>query len=127
MRPVSLHSITFPYKVYKAIPCPIITVELKGSRGWVGLDAYVDSGAFYSIFSTQDAEFIGIDYRTGKRGGVTVGDSGVIPVFFHVLPVRVGPHELNATIGFSPRLGVGFNLLGQGLQDVLDPYRKTRR
>jgi len=44
---------------------------------------------------------------------VTVGDGGFIPVYLHKLDVKVGDIPFKATIGFSERLGVGFNLLGR--------------
>ena len=76
-------------------------------------DAYVDSGAFYSIFSTQDAQLMGLDFRAGRRSSITVGDGNTIPVYFHTLPIMIGNISLNAVIGFSQKLGVGFNLLGR--------------
>lgn len=106
-------SIKFPYKSYKNIPCPIITLELKGPKGWFGVDAYIDTGVFYSIFSTQDAELLGIAYRRGRKSFATVGDGSLIPVYFHSLPIKIGNISFKAPIAFSPRLGVGFNLLGR--------------
>lgn len=102
------------------MPCPIITLEIKGRQDWFTLDAYVDSGAFYSIFCIQDAELLEIDYQKGKQGFATVGDGSLIPVFFHNLPVKLGNIPFKATIGFSPRLGVGFNLLGR--KDIFERF-----
>jgi len=48
-----------------------------------------------------------------RRGMVVVGDGSYIPVNFFDVPIRIGGIELTATIGFSERLGVGFNLLGR--------------
>jgi hypothetical protein len=114
------HSIKFPYKSYKGMPCPIITLEILGVQDWFTLDAYVDSGAFYSIFCVQDAELLGINYQKGKQGFATVGDGSLIPVFFHNLAVKLGNISFKATIGFSPRLGVGFNLLGR--KDIFERF-----
>jgi hypothetical protein len=106
-------AIKFPYKTYKTFPCPIVPIQLQGPQGWITFDAYVDSGAFYSIFSTQDAQLMGLDYRAGRRSSITVGDGNTIPVYFHTLPMMVGNISFNAVIGFSQKLGVGFNLLGR--------------
>ena len=114
------YSIKFPYKTYKGIPCPIITLEVLGAKKWSILDAYVDSGAFYSIFCIQDAELLGVDYQKGKQSFATVGDGSLIPVFSHILPIKIGDISLKATIGFSPRLGVGFNLLGR--KDIFERF-----
>ena len=44
---------------------------------------------------------------------LTVGDGGLIPVYLHNLLVRFAGREFNASIGFSDKLGVEFNLLGR--------------
>ena len=105
--------IKFPYKIYKNFPSPIITLEICGPKGWFDLEAYVDSGAFYSIFCTDDAEMLGLDYKKGKLAHIVVGDGNYIPVYFHNLPLKIGSVRFDAVIGFSSKLGVGFNLLGR--------------
>lgn len=109
-------SIIFPYKTHKGIACPIIPIEILEVR----IDAYVDSGAYYSIFSTKEAEALGIEYQTGKKSSATVGDGNLIPVFYHTLPIKIGNISLPAIIGFSPRLGIGFNLLGR--KDIFERF-----
>src|SRR3989338_8073665 len=74
---------------------------------------YLDSGASLSIFSIEDAIRIGIDYLKGKEVYLTVGDGGGIPVYLHRLPIKLVNTTFEAAIGFSPRLGVGFNLIGR--------------
>ncbi|MBI3315033.1 MAG: hypothetical protein HYZ86_03720 [Candidatus Omnitrophica bacterium] len=86
---------------------------MRGPKGHFDVDAYVDSGAFYSIFCVEDAEMIGLDYSKGKRSHVVVGDGNALTVYFHHLPVTIGDVSFNAVIGFAPKLGVGFNLLGR--------------
>jgi hypothetical protein len=113
------HSIKFPYKIYRNIPCPIITIRVSDFE----IDAYVDSGAFYSIFSPNEAEVIGIDYKQGKQGGAIVGDGNIIPVYFHILPISIGHISFKAKIGFSPKLGIGVNLLGR--KDIFDRFLVT--
>jgi len=105
--------VAFPYKVYKGTPCPIVPVEISGPTHWIRTEAYVDSGAFYSIFSHHEANAMGINLVKGKQIFATVGDGGAIPVFLHKLKIRFGKLEFPALVGFSPRLGVGFNLLGR--------------
>ena len=81
-----MRTLTFPYKIYKGIPCPIIPFGVQGTNGWINVEAYVDSGAFVSILSINDAAGLGLDYQKGKGLPVTVGDGGTIPVYLHVLP-----------------------------------------
>lgn len=114
MRPA--HSVKFPYKTYRDIPSPIIPLSICE----IEVEAYVDSGAFCSIFSLQEAELIGIDYTKGRQEGVTVGDGNIIPVYYHRLPITIGSHSFKANIGFSPKLNVGLNLLGR--KDIFEHF-----
>lgn len=84
---------------------------------------YVDSGASFSILAAASAERLGLRMERGSRTTVVVGDGSLIPVYTHHLPVRLGPVECTAHIGFSPRLGVGFDLLGR--QDIFTRFDVT--
>ena len=124
MRPE--RAIKFSYKIYRGIPCPIINLTVCG----IEMEAYADSGAFSSIFSLQEADLLGIDYSKGKAGSAVTGDGNIIPVYSHILPVHFGPLAFNATIGFSPKLGIGINLLGrkdffERFTVVFDDAKKT--
>ncbi|OIN96204.1 hypothetical protein AUJ66_07145 [Candidatus Desantisbacteria bacterium CG1_02_38_46] len=104
----------FPYlEVSKDNFVPIITFEICAGQRWIRLEAYIDSGATYSIFHVDTAGLLDIDYQEGKKILITVGDGGVIPVYLHKLPVRFAGLEFDAIVGFSKSLGVGFNLLGR--------------
>lgn len=118
MRPV-----TFPYTSYHGSPAPIIPVEIRGNRGWEVLWAYVDSGAAFSIFRIREAEVLGLRLEEGSLTHSVVGDGSLIPVYLHRVPLRIGAVELAARVGFSPRLGVGFNLLGR--QDLFTHFDVT--
>ncbi len=56
---------------------------------------------------------------------MTVGDGGQIPVYLQRLLVKIGPVGFKASIGFSPRLGVGFNLIGR--KDIFERFDVTFR
>lgn len=88
---------------------PIIPVTILDHWVWV----YVDSGATFTVLSIDDAHRIGIDWRKGRPQMIVVGDGSFIPTYFHNLPVQIGDIKLKVPIGFSERLGVGFNLLGR--------------
>ncbi len=91
---------------------PVISVELKKGEEWIVFDAYVDSGAGYSIFHTDVAAILGIDIETGKESFVVVGDGSRIKVYIHNLKIKLAEKEFAAVIGFSHRLGIGFNIYG---------------
>jgi hypothetical protein len=87
----------------------MIPITVLGHRVWV----LVDSGAVYTILSIDDAQRIGIDWERGRQQMIVVGDGSFIPTYIHDLKLRIGEFEITAPIGFSERLGVGFNLLGR--------------
>ena len=74
---------------------------------------YVDSGATFSIINAKEAGDVGIQWQQGKKQMIVVGDGSFIPVYLNEIPVKIDIWEVTATIGFSERLGVGFNILGR--------------
>lgn len=112
----------FPYlEVSRGTFAPIIDLEIWTGGRWVACEAYIDSGATYSIFHIDVAGLLGLTYRKGRKIFVKVGDGGLILVYLHKLPVRFADVKFNAMLGFSESLGVGFNLLGR--VDFFDRFR----
>jgi len=88
---------------------PIIPITIRNHKVWV----FVDSGATFSIVNAAEARDMGIDWQSGRPQMIVVGDGSFIPTFIHNLAIRIGDSEITAPVGFSERLGVGFNLLGR--------------
>jgi len=109
--------IEFPYTFHKHYLMPIIPILIENHKLWT----FVDSGATFSILSIDDARRIGIDWVKGRRQMIIVGDGSFIPTYFHDLPLQIGDYKVIAPIGFSERLGVGFNILGR--TGVFDQFR----
>ena len=118
MRPV-----VFPYTPYRGHPAPIIPLEIQGKQGWTMIWTYVDSGASFSILRPREAGVLGLRIEEGQLLYSVVGDGSLIPVYVHQLRIRIGSVEWTARVGFSPRLGVGFNLLGR--QDIFTHFDIT--
>ncbi len=116
-------TVLLPYKPYRGEYYPIVKIQIKGPKGFLETEAYVDSGASISIFLASFASYLGIDYAKGKISHIMVGDGGFIPVYTHTLPVKIGDIRFNAKIGLSPSLGADFNLLGQ--KDIFDRFKIT--
>ena len=111
----------FPYaKIKPNVFGPIVKVEILG-ESWLEFEAFVDTGASFSIFHADVAKLLNIKYWRSKPVFVTVGDGVSIPVYEHRLKVRFSEKEFFATIGFSARLGVGFNLIGR--EDFFEQFR----
>jgi hypothetical protein len=88
---------------------PVIPVTIEGHKLWV----FVDSGATFSILNTDDARRIGLEWDKGRRQMIVVGDGSFIPTYLHDLTLQIAGYEIIAPIGFSERLGLGFNILGR--------------
>ena len=110
----------FPYKKLAGRLLPIVPIELKGKE-WISYDSYVDSGAGYSIFHSDVADDLEIKLEDGEKIYITVGDGSQIIVYLHKILVRIADKEFVAKIGFSERLGIGFNIIGQS--DIFDRFK----
>lgn len=100
---------------------PIVMLKLRGKNGWISVEAYADSGASFSIFGADRAEVLGIDFTKGILTYITVGDGGLLEVYLNKVRVEFAGRRFMATIGFSSRLGVRFNLLGR--RDFFEKFR----
>ena len=114
--------IEFAYARHRRRDVPLIPVNLRTGGKWKELWAYVDSGSFYTIFDDKVAELLDVEVSAGERILAVVGDGSFIPIYLHRVGFRVGDDEFGMKIGFSSKLGVGFNLLGM---DIFDRYRVT--
>jgi len=112
--------VKFPYPAFGGKLLPIVPIRL-GSEEWISVDAYVDSGASYSIFHAWIAEALGLRLEDGEKDYLTVGDGSQIIVYVHPIRVQLAGNEFDARIGFSRRLGIGFNILGRA--DIFDRFR----
>lgn len=95
----------------------MIPVTILDHKIW----AFVDSGATYTVLSAREAQRIGIDWERGRLQMIVVGDGSFIPTYFHDLSIQINEWQITAPIGFSERLGVGFNLLGR--TGILDQFQ----
>jgi hypothetical protein len=118
-----VRAVAFPYIPYQGHPAPIIPIAIQGTSGWTTVWAYVDSGASTTILTIREAGRLGVHAESGQLLYSAVGDGSLIPVYFHRMAVRIGSVELTVAVGFSPRLGIGFNLLGR--QDIFHRFDVT--
>ncbi|MBI3922073.1 MAG: hypothetical protein HY318_11700 [Armatimonadetes bacterium] len=110
-----------PHKGLQAIPYrrrgllwhPIIQFGVESHEHVITAEAYVDSGAYYSIFASSVADELGVEVKSGRKRLLRGVDGGLIAAWTHRLRVHIGPHHFFAEIGFSDHIGVGFNLLGR--------------
>ncbi|RZN66502.1 MAG: hypothetical protein EF807_08385 [Candidatus Methanolliviera hydrocarbonicum] len=90
-------------KIEKEVYRPVAGVYLKGSDGnWYLFYPYIDSGADISLFTKTDCELLGYNLEEGKEhlvGGV----SGLLRIFMHDIPMKIGEDVFNAKVGFADR------------------------
>jgi predicted aspartyl protease len=113
--------VVFHYKPIRGRLAPIITIGVKIEGIWYPIEVYVDSGSAYTVLHARIADGVGFDYRGGERIYLQVGDGSFIPVYLHDLEVQIGAEQFTARVGFSEKLGVGFNLLGR--TNIFDRFR----
>ena len=106
--------VAFPYlKDAAGHHAPIIYLQAWTGNRWLYLQAYVDSGASWSIFHADVAQLLGLKLSQGRRLTMAMGNGNAISVTVHRVRVRFAGGEFTVPVGFSDALKVGFNLLGR--------------
>lgn len=113
--------IHFPYRRIEGKLQPTIAIGVKLDNTWQRIDAYVDSGAAYSVIKSEIADRVGFDYKTGNQIELQVGDGRWISVYLNYLEVQLGTTRFFCPVGFSEQLGVRFNVLGK--KGVFERFR----
>ena len=92
---------------------PIIPITIRHHSQSAKVEAYVDSGAFYSILSMEVARGLDLNLNHAKKRTFVVGDGNQISTRILKLAVEIGTQSFLADVAFSEELRVGFNLLGR--------------
>ncbi len=90
-------------KIEKEIYRPVAGIHLKGNDGnWYLFYTYIDSGADISLFTRTDCELMGYELESGEEHHVG-GIAGLIRIFIHEIPMRIGDEVFNARVGFADK------------------------
>ena len=92
---------------------PIVYLQAWTGNRWLYLQAYVDSGASWSVFHVDVAQLLGIKLNAAKRRYVSLSNGNVLPVYLARIKVRFAGSEFTVPAGFSDALHMGFNLMGR--------------
>ena len=92
---------------------PIVYLQVWTGNRWLYLQAYVDSGASWTIFHADVARLLGINLSRGQRRTMVLGNGDSLAIFLHPVRVRFGGAEFTVPAAFSDALKVGFNVLGR--------------
>ncbi|HID06437.1 MAG TPA: hypothetical protein EYP10_04740 [Armatimonadetes bacterium] len=101
------------YRWHDGMWHPIMEFGIAASDNVVRVTAYVDTGAYVSIFRPRVAQALGMDIERGRLIHVRSVNGTLIPVWLHHVTILIGRWRIPAMVGFCERLGVGFNLLGR--------------
>lgn len=91
---------------------PLIEVTLTQAKKEITVKALIDSGASFSIFHHEIAEYLGIVIKKGQRVLLS-GIGGKILGYLHEVKLALGHKTFICKIVFSAQFKVSFNLLGR--------------
>lgn len=106
-----MRSLIFPYIKFGPHFAPIIPATIFSRNLAFKTEAYVDSGAFYSIFRIEVLQTLQLRKEQGRLKMLKAADGNFIPGYLFRLPVQIGDVRMRALVAFSDKLNVGFNLL----------------
>lgn len=104
--------ISFPYLDREGKFYPVIDVELFGKKSNLLVKALLDSGASFSVFRSEIADYLDISIEKGKPVYLE-GVGGRILGYLHTVPIAIGRKKFRCKIIFSREFTVSFNLLGR--------------
>jgi hypothetical protein len=80
----------FPYLRVRSSWQPMIPMGVRLGNQWKRVEAYIDSGATYTIFRPRITSGTDFDYRTANPVSLQVGNGDLIRVHLHELEVQIG-------------------------------------
>lgn len=113
----------FNYKLTAYRWMPIIPLTLGYRNRSLEFSAYVDSGAFYSLFDAEVASSLDLNLEQGKKAIFIVGDGKFLTARVFKIVIGIGSHSFVSDIAFSKELKVGFNLLGR--KGIFDHFEEV--
>lgn len=108
-----MRTLSFPYVRVGALYLPIVPLTIFGRNLSFKTAAYVDSGAYYSIFRSEVLDSLQLDKTAGRLKMLKAADGRLIRSYLYRLPLQLGGEKLRGQVAFSDQLNVGFNLLGR--------------
>lgn len=102
----------FPYFQKDGQWFPVVEVNLRRGARSISVKALVDSGASFSLFHPEVAEYLGVPLERGRKIYLT-GVGGRVLGYLHTVQLTVGGTRILCKMVFSPEFTVSFNLLGR--------------
>jgi len=102
----------FPYLRKGKQFFPVIDLKAQYKKKALTIKALVDSGASYSVFRVEIADYLGIKLEKGKALYLE-GIGGRILGYLHTIPIIIGNKRYRCKVVFSREFTVSFNILGR--------------
>ena len=104
----------FPYlKDSAGHDAPIVYLQAWTGNRWLYLQAYVDSGASWTLLHADVAELLGVRLSGRGQHSMILGNGSRIPVLVKRIRVRFAGRQFTVPVGFTDALATGFNVLGR--------------
>ncbi len=108
---------------FGVIQRPIARVFVKTTKNeWQSFRLYIDSGADISLFTRNDAEFLGLNLTKGEYHPIIGVGRTLVPAYNHTIEIRIGDKELEVCAAFADSDEVP-RLLGR--KDIFDQFKIT--
>ena len=91
---------------------PVIDLKAQYKKKALTIKALVDSGASYSVFRVEIADYLGIKLEKGKVLYLE-GIGGRILGYLHTISIIIGNKKYRCKAVFSREFTVSFNILGR--------------
>ena len=115
-------SYRFPYLRRGDHYIPVADVDITARGKSLTIKALVDSGATFSIFREEIADFLDIRVEAGRRIYLE-GIGGRILGYLHRLPVQIAGKRFVGKVVFSREFRVSMNIMGR--DNLFEPFRIT--
>ena len=102
----------FPFLYRKDRLYPIVPFRIRRGKLVLKTEALVDSGANISVFSSDIADYLGLELIKGKQIYLQ-GIGGRIVGYIHKVKINVANVSFLCPIVFSAELITSFNILGR--------------
>lgn len=102
----------FPYLKKGKQYFPVIDLKAQYKKEVITIKALVDSGASYSVFRVEIADYLGIKLEKGKALYLE-GIGGRILGYLHTISIIIGDRTYECKVVFSREFTVSFNILGR--------------
>lgn len=80
---------------------PVARIFLNAQNGWQPFRVYIDSGADISLFTRNDAEYLGLQLNQGEYYPIIGVGRLLIPAYLHMIKMKIGESVLDVKAAFA--------------------------